>query len=458
MASEPAGQQQTWSSQYASYRRSVESSRCHSTLLSLTLRRRLIWLTEAVYSGFCKRLAAHHNYWLWSPHFMLTCAARFVSTAQHLSPSSSVAESKQGCVLASTLFGIFFSMLLQYAFKDCHKGVYIHTRTGGKLFNIARLRAKTKVTEVLIREMLFADDAALTSHTVDGLQQLVSRFSYACKEFGLTISLEKNNIMAQEKGSPPTVAIDGYNLKVVENFTYLGSTISSSLSIDVEINSKIAKAVAVMARLNQRVWSNNNLTVKTKLCVYKACVLSTLLYSSETWTTHVRHEKKLNSFHLRCLRRILCIQWQDKVPNTEVLECTGMSEKRLRWLGHVRRMGPGRIPRELLYGELAEGSRLIGRPRLRYKDICKKDMKLSDINIDTWESRAEDRSAWHFVVRQGVQKAEETRIKNLATKRVKRKEKQLQPQLASSSSFICRKCSRDCHSSIGLYSHSRRCR
>ncbi len=99
---------------------------------------------------------------------------------------------KQGCVLAPTLFGIFFSMLLQYAFKDCHKGVYIHTRTGGKLFNIARLRAKTKVTEVLIREMLFADDAALTSHTVDGLQQLVSRFSYACKEFGLTISLEKN--------------------------------------------------------------------------------------------------------------------------------------------------------------------------------------------------------------------------------------------------------------------------
>ncbi len=126
-----------------------------------------------------------------------------------------------------------------------------------------------------------------------------------------------------------------------------------------------------------------------------------------------------------------------------------LSEKRLRWLGHVRRMGPGRIPRDLLYGELAEGSRLIGRPRLRYKDICKKDMKLSDINIGTWESRAEDRSAWHFVVRQGVQKAEETRIKNLATKRVKRKEKQLQPQLASSS-FICRKCSRDCHSSIGF--------
>ncbi len=154
--------------------------------------------------------------------------------------------------------------------------------------------------------------------------------------------------------------------------------------------------------------------------------------------------KKLTSWPRKNgLRRILCIQWQDKVPNTEVLECAGMrsmsailSEKRLRWLGHIRRMGPGRIPRDLFNGELAEGSRLIGRPRLRYKDICKKDMKLSDINIGTWERRAEDRSAWHFVVRQVVQKAEETRIKNLATKRVKRKEKQLQPQLASSSFII----------------------
>ena len=37
-------------------------------------------------------------------------------------------------------------MLLQYAFKDCSEGIYTHTRADGKLFNIARLRAKTKVT------------------------------------------------------------------------------------------------------------------------------------------------------------------------------------------------------------------------------------------------------------------------------------------------------------------------
>ncbi|KAL0173433.1 hypothetical protein M9458_029401, partial [Cirrhinus mrigala] len=264
---------------------------------------------------------------------------------------------------------IFFSMLLHYAFKDCREGVYIYTRADGKLFNIARLHAKTKVTEILIHDMLFANDAALTTHTEDGLQQLVNCFSYACKKFGLTISLKKTKVMAQKKDSPPTIAIDGYNLECVENFTYLGSIIINSLSIDMEINGRIAKAATVMARLNQRVWNNTKPTVKTKLPFYKACVFSTLLYSSETWTTHLRHEKKLNSFHVRCLRRILPILWQDKVPNTEVLESAGirsmsaiLSEKHLRWLGHVRRMGPSRIPRDLLYSKLAEGSRQIGRP------------------------------------------------------------------------------------------------
>ena len=92
--------------------------------------------------------------------------------------------------------------------------------------------------------------------------------------------------------------------------------------------------------------------------------------------------KKLNVFYLRCLRRILGIRCQDRVLNTEVLERAGLpsiftllSQRRLRWLGHVRRMDDGRIPKNLLYGELASGSRSQGRLRLRYKDTCKRDMK-----------------------------------------------------------------------------------
>ena len=55
------------------------------------------------------------------------------------------------------------------------------------------------------------------------------------------------------------------------------------------------------------------------MVVYNACVVSTLMYGSETWTTYARQEKRLNSFHLISIHRILGISWQDRVSNTEVL-------------------------------------------------------------------------------------------------------------------------------------------
>ena len=72
---------------------------------------------------------------------------------------------KQGCVLAPTLFGIFFALLLKHAFGKSKEGIFIHTRSDAKLFNPSRLKAKSKVREVLIRNMLFADDAAVAAHT-----------------------------------------------------------------------------------------------------------------------------------------------------------------------------------------------------------------------------------------------------------------------------------------------------
>ena len=101
--------------------------------------------------------------------------------------------------------------------------------------------------------MLFADDAALVSHSQEGLQCLMNRLSKACKEIALTISIKKTEVMVQEAEIPPPTHIDGSNLSVADNFKYLGSTISSYLSLDVEINACIGKAATVMAKLNKRV-------------------------------------------------------------------------------------------------------------------------------------------------------------------------------------------------------------
>ena len=182
-----------------------------------------------------------------------------VSSSEPFSIKSGV---KQGCVLASTLFGILFLLLLGFAFKENEEGVYIHTRSYGRLFNFSRHDAKTKVRKVLIREMLFAEDDALTAHTEAGLQDLINCFSDACNEFGVTISIKKTNVLGQNVSPAPSISIGDSSLDVVEEFTYLSSVISSSHN------------------LSRRVWENTKLTTNAKIAVYQACVLSTLMYGS----------------------------------------------------------------------------------------------------------------------------------------------------------------------------------
>ena len=334
---------------------------------------------------------------------------------------------KQGCVLAPTLFGIFFSLLLHHAHRDLSEGVFLRTRSDRKLFNLSRLRAKTRTRTVLIRELLFADDAALVSHTEQGLQELVDAFASACRDFALTISLKKTQILTQGVAAPPSISIEGQALDIVEEFTYLGSCVTSKLSLDTEINRRIGKASATMARLSKRVWQNHHLTTATKMKVYNACVLSALLYGSESWPIYASQQERMNAFHMRCLRRLLNITWKDRVPNSEVLGKTSssslfsiMGKRRLRWLGHVHRMEDSRIPKAILYGELSQGRRHVGRPLLRFTDTCKHDMKEFQIPHSNWEALANNRMQWRNCLHAGMKACEEERIRRWDQRRQRR--------------------------------------
>ena len=133
--------------------------------------------------------------------------------------------------------------------------------------------------------MLFAGDAAVATHTQEELQSLMDCFSQACKDFGLTISVKKTNVLGQGIEALPVITIDNYELDAVCQFTFLGSTITDHLSLDADVDRRIMKAASTLARLTARVWTCPTLSVKTKMTVYNACVTSTLLYGSETWTT-----------------------------------------------------------------------------------------------------------------------------------------------------------------------------
>ncbi|KAL8601457.1 hypothetical protein ACOMHN_000399 [Nucella lapillus] len=163
---------------------------------------------------------------------------------------------KQGCVLAFTLFGFLFSMMLLYAFKDSDPGIQITYRTDGGILNTQRLKAKTKVTKSLVRDLLYADDCAIVAHSEDDLQRVTDSLSAATNHFGLTISIKKTEVIFQpSKGSTanmPEIKIDGKVLNNVDSFTYLGSSLSSSNSLDKEISNRIAKASASYGRLYKR--------------------------------------------------------------------------------------------------------------------------------------------------------------------------------------------------------------
>ena len=167
-------------------------------------------------------------------------------------------------------------------------------------------------------------------------------------------------------------------------------------------------------------------------------------------------------FHMRSLRRILNITWQDKVPNNTVLERDGcismftlLKQRRMHWLSHVVRMDDVRTPKYLLYGELVQGKRPTGRPQLRFKDVCKRDLTALNIDQNDWEATAFKRSAWRQTVQKGLSNFEETLAQQHKEKRMRRKAATHADRPASD--FVCALCHRDCHSRIGLVSHTRRC-
>ena len=372
---------------------------------------------------------------------------------------------KQGCVLAPTLFSMMFAAMLSDAFSDSEHGIDIRYRTDGKLFNLRRLQAITKVKETVIRDFLFADDCALNAGNEQEMQALMDNFSSACTNFGLTISIKKTEVMFQPAPGnlphDPQIKVNGQNLNSVETFTYLGSTLSHNATVDTEVNNRVSKASSAFGRLRKTVWERRGISLPTKLKVYRAVVLTTLLYGCETWTLYRRHERQINQFHLRCLRNLLHIRWQDKVPDTEVLRMAGVPSAvttihtaQLRWAGHVSRMPDSRIPKQLFYGELANGKRKVGGQKKRFKDNLKIHLKEFSIDTDTWETLAADRPFWRSTIAKGAQIAEDQRLQHASQKRQMRKARAASLNVPPPSHF-CSTCGRGFLARIGLISHLR---
>jgi len=102
--------------------------------------------------------------------------------------------------------------------------------------------------------------------------------------------------------------ISGHQVEVVNRFTYLGSDFNSSGYCTPEIPRRIDVDSSIMSQLD-RVWRQSRLSNTTEFRIYNSCVLSSLLYASETWTLLKADIAKLEAFHMTNQRRILDILW-----------------------------------------------------------------------------------------------------------------------------------------------------
>lgn len=371
---------------------------------------------------------------------------------------------KQGCVLAPTLFSLYLTAMLYEITSANIPGVEIRYRSDGGLFNQARLRSKRLTNITKITELQYADDNASPAHTPMELQLSVNLFKNAYERFGLTINTQKTKVLAQPVPGTSfqdfNITISDISLEQVDHFSYLGSILSARCTSEKDVENRIRAAHIAFGRLSHRVFRNKDLTLCTKLMVYQAVVISTLLYGCETWTMYRRDIKKLERFHQHKLRTIMNIRWEDYITNVSVLEKAQLCSieafiirHRLRWTGHIQRMNNSRLPRQILYSELSTGKRPRGAPLKRYKDQLKKTMLCTSINPNTWHTLAEDRSSWRKGISSGVKHFEEERRRHEKEARERRKLRQAQPHPPPS--IRCNVCGRMFHARIGLQSHQR---
>ena len=374
---------------------------------------------------------------------------------------------KQGCVAAPTLFSLFIAAVVHLIQDELPPGISINYRTDGGIFNLNRLKARTKVNLNSIVELQYADDNVVCAQSENDLQMILNAFANAYCRLGLSINVGKTQVLYQPPPTEvirvaPNIEINGESLETVDRFSYLGSHLSSNTNIDDEVQYRLRCANSAFGKLRKRVFDNHDLRIGTKIKVYEAVVLPTLLYGSETWTTYRRNIKALEKFHQRSLRSILKISWEDHRTNVSVLEeanCTSieamMIKNQLRWAGHVVRMTDSRLPKQLFYSELSDGSRKVGKPRKRFKDSLKENLKLCDINYRTWETDAMERSVWRTKVKCGTEKFEVRRKQHLENRRAARLNRQEHPRPPLPPDNTCPNCDRTCGSRIGLISHMR---
>ena len=206
--------------------------------------------------------------------------------------------------------------------------------------------------------LAYADDVDILAGNIHTLKENAEALVAATREIGLEVSADKTKYMVMSRdrnaGRIHSVRIDNSTFKGVEGFKYLGTTLTNQNCIAEEIKSRLRSGNAcchsVKNFLSSRLLSKN-----LKIKIYRTVILPVVLYGREAWSLTLREERKLRVFENMVLRRIfgprrdeVTGEWR-RLHNEELNGLYSspnivrvIKSRRIRWAGHVARMGEER--------------------------------------------------------------------------------------------------------------------
>ena len=236
-----------------------------------------------------------------------------------------VAGVLQGNTLAPYLFIICLDYMLRTSIDKIRENGFELTKKRNRMYP-----AKT------ITDADYADDIVLLANTPNQAETQLHSLERAATGIGLHVNAHKTEYMCYNQTGDIST-LDGTSLKLVDKFTYLGSSVSST---EKDIDTWLTKAWTAINRLSI-IWKSD-LTDKMKCSFFQAVVISILLYGCTTWTLTKWLKKKLDGNYTRMLRAILNKSWRQHPTKHQLYGhlppiMKAMKVRRTRYAGHCWR-------------------------------------------------------------------------------------------------------------------------
>lgn len=247
-----------------------------------------------------------------------------------------------------------------------------------------------------LTNLRFADDVTLFARSPNELQQMITELNDRSNQVGLAINYNKTKVMTNR--TPTPISIHATDIEYVNDYTYLGQTVSLQQGTEKEVQRRITQSWKAFWAL-KFIFLDKSLNRRLRIEALSSCVFPVLTYGCQTWALTERQRRSIEICQRKMERKIIGVSLRDKISNIALQKITAtknIAQKALQtkwtWGGHVARQQQGRWAREITMWDPYIGKRTQGRPRRRWADTFKQKLG------GHWSTIARNRNKWKLLV------------------------------------------------------------